>query len=114
MTTERTALHQRLTEVLGVDQALTLMSLLPAAAPATRDDLAGIEARLSARFDAVEQRLTGLEQRIDRIETRLDLHEVRFDNIHEALRQQTRNFIFATTGSMISLAILAFGAAALI
>jgi hypothetical protein len=51
---------------------------------------------------------------MDGIDHRLTNHDLRFDNVHEALRQQTRTFILATTGTMVTLSALAFGAAALI
>ena len=96
----RTALFQRLAEVLGADHASTLMMYLPHDEPVTKSDIRALETRLG--------------QRIDRIETRLNGREVRFDNLHEALRQQTRTFVFATIGAMTSLSVIAFGAAALI
>lgn len=102
MTTEtpRVALYQRLTEVLGPDHASTLMTYLPSNEPATKSDIRELGQRLS--------------QRMDRIETRLNHYDLRFDNLHEAMRQQTRTFIFATTGTMVTLSAVAFGAAALI
>ena len=76
------------------------MTYLPTDKPATKSDIRELEQRLS--------------QRMDRIETRLNHYDVRFDNIHEAMRQQTRSFILATTGMMATLSAVAFGAAALI
>ena len=152
----RTALFQRLAEVLGPDHASTLMTYLPQDEPVTKADIRALEARLVQRFERIDQRFGGIDQhfesidhrfesidhrfesidqrfesinqrfesidqrfesidqRLDRIETRLNNHELRFDSIHEALRQQTRTYMFATIGAMISLSGMAFGAAALI
>ena len=98
MTTDspRVGLYLRLTEVLGPEHASTLMTYLPTDKPATKSDIASLELRM------------------DRIEARLNHYDVRFDNIHEAMRQQTRSFILATTGMMATLSAVAFGAAALI
>ena len=141
--TPRVALFQRLNEVLGPDHASTLMTYLPTGEPATKSDIgemkaaigdvksairdlksATTELRTELKTDISELRadmksdLREMEQRLglrmDGIDTRLNNHDQRFDNVHEAMRQQTRTFIFATTGSMVTLSALAFGAAALI
>ena len=127
MTTEtpRVALYQRLTEVLGPDHASTLMTYLPTGEPATKTDvqelrsairdlrseILGSRSELKSDLREMEQRL---DLRLDRVEVRLNTHEQRFDNVHEAMRQQTRTFVLATTGSMVTLSAVAFGAAALI
>jgi len=67
----------------------------------------------AVRVDVREMDLR-LGHRIDGIDARLNNHDIRFDNIHEAMRQQTRTFVFATTGTMVTLSAIAFGAAALI
>ena len=138
MTTEtpRVALYQRLTEVLGPDHASTLMTYLPLEEPATKNDIRALESSIGGlKSDLVETRsdlksdisnfrselkadLHEMEERLasrmDGIDTRLNNHDLRFDNVHEAMRQQTRTFIFATTGTMVTLSAIAFGAAALI
>ena len=138
MTTEtpRVALYQRLTEVLGLDHASTLMTYLPLEEPATKSDIRALESaigglksdlrefRSDLKADISDLRselksdLRDMEERLaarmDGIDTRLNNHELRFDNVHEAMRQQTRTFIFANTGTMVTLSALAFGAAALI
>ena len=123
MTTEtpRVALFQRLNEVLGPDHASTLMTYLPTEQPATKSDISDLKSavrdiktdisELKADLRGTELRLS---QRMDGIDLRLTNHDLRFDNVHEALRQQTRTFILATTGTMVTLSALAFGAAALI
>ena len=74
-------------------------------------DISELRTEIKSDLHQMESRLGA---RIDGVETRLNNHEVRFDNVHEALRQQTRTFILATTGSMVALSGIAFGAAALI
>lgn len=131
MTTEtpRTALCQRLTEILGPDHASTLMTYLPTDHPAAKSDVRDLqsdvrdlkselksdihELRLELKSDIhnLEQRLG---QRMDGVEVRLNNHDLRFDSLQEAMRQQTRTFILATTGMMVTLSAVAFGAASLI
>ena len=74
-------------------------------------DISDLRAEIKSDLNQMENRLSA---RIDGVDTRLNNHEVRFDNVHEAMRQQTRTFILATTGSMVALSGIAFGAAALI
>ena len=138
MTTEtpRVALYQRLAEVLGPDHASTLMTYLPTEEPATKTDIQELKSairdlrsevlqfRSELKADISELRselksdLRDMEQRsdkrMDRVEVRLNNHDQSFDNVHEAMRQQTRTFVLATTGSMVTLSAVAFGAAALI
>ena len=116
MTTEtpRVALYQRLTEVLGPDHASTLMTYLPVGEPATKSDIKALESAIGGLKSDIHDMEERLASRMDRLETRLNNHELRFDNVHEAMRQQTRTFIFATTGTMVTLSAIAFGAAALI
>ena len=124
MTTEtpRVALFQRLNEVLGPDHASTLMIYLPTEQPATKSDITdlksvikgGVRAEISGLKTDLRETEQRLNQRMDGIDRRLMDHDLRFDNIHEAIRQQTRAFILATTATMVTLSALAFGAAALI
>lgn len=123
MTTEtpRVALFQRLNEVLGPDHASTLMIYLPTEQPATKSDITdlksvikGVRAEISGLKTDLRETEQRFNQRIDGIDRRLMDHDLRFDNIHEAIRQQTRAFILATTATMVTLSALAFGAAALI
>ena len=76
-----------------------------------KTDISELRADVKSDLRDMEQRLG---QRLDGIDTRLNNHDQRFDNVHEAIHQQTRTFIFATTGTMVTLSALAFGAAALI
>jgi c-di-GMP-binding flagellar brake protein YcgR len=76
-----------------------------------KSDISELRTELKSDLREMEQRL---RVRMDGIDTRLNNHELRFDSVHEAMRQQTRTFICATTGTMVTLSALAFGAAALI
>ncbi len=67
----RHELYRRLEEILGPDQATTLMEHLPPvgwADVATKDDLHQLEARLDTRIDGVD---TKLSSRIDALDSRL-------------------------------------------
>jgi hypothetical protein len=75
----RLELYLRLEEILGPDQANTLMEHLPPvgwADVATTDDLLQLEARLDTKIDGVESRL---DARIDGVASRLDSVEGRLD-----------------------------------
>jgi uncharacterized protein YdhG (YjbR/CyaY superfamily) len=76
-----------------------------------KTDISELRTELKSDLREMEQRLS---VRMDGVDTRLNNHDQRFDNVHEAMRQQTRTFILATTGTMVTLSALAFGAAALI
>jgi|GEM_PF-250715 predicted nuclease with TOPRIM domain len=79
------ALHRRLDDVLGTDEAATLMSqlpLTPATELLTKEDGRRFDARFTEidhRFDRVEERLDRVEERLDRVEVRLDRLEDRMD-----------------------------------
>lgn len=129
---ERDELYARLEEILGDQQAATLMEYLPpepVGGLATTahlvhmgDELGGRIDRmgneLGGRIDRMSEtlgiRLDGLEDRIGRVEHRMDRLDDRMHGFHDALRDRTRNLVLATLGSMVTLAALAFGAAALI
>ena len=55
-----------------------------------------------------------LEVRIDRLDARMDRFDDRLRDLRSAIRQQTRHFILASTGTMVVLTGVAFGAAALV
>lgn len=133
----RHELHQRLDDVLGVDEAVTLMAHLP---PTGWGDVVAREyldmalhsqdARIDTRFAQVDTRFAEVDARLDqafaRIEVRFAEMDGRFDKVegqivalrHEligvmrgeliaALAQQTRQTIFAMIGTVLSLAALA-------
>ncbi len=136
---DRNLLYARLEEVLGSEPAGILMSHISTETdPATKTDIVdlgerlgvrmdGIDTRLDAvdvrfdaidaRFDAIDTRIDRIDTRIDRIDTRIDrleAHMVRFDDkldgFHEALREQTRIYMFTMTGVMASFAAVVVAA----
>ena len=122
---DRNLLYARLEEVLGAEPAGILMKQLPPEnSLATRSDIERIDEHLrvhDARFDRLDQRIDGLDQRMGRIEARMDRIEVRMDRLDDrlhdlqgAMREQTRNYIIANAGLMISLTGIAVGAAAVL
>ena len=73
---DRTALHNKLTDVLGTKEASKLMEHLPPIRwdqLATKDDLKASEERLGARIDGTNVRLDGTNVRLD--ETNVRRHE---------------------------------------
>ncbi|CAN5730037.1 hypothetical protein BH24ACT26_BH24ACT26_17710 [soil metagenome] len=113
------ALYARLEEVIGDDHATTLMQHLPpteGSALATHSDVQALGDRLDRRGDLLKHRMDSLDQRMDKLE--LERHMERFDDrlhdFHGALREQTRTFVAVSIGSMVTVSVVAFGAATLI
>lgn len=75
----RRAMRRRLEEVLGEENATTLMEYLPPEELATKRDLEGLEQRLTLRISGVEGRLDGLEGRMGGLEGRMEGLEGRMD-----------------------------------
>lgn len=101
----RHALDQRLDEVLGADEAATLMAHLPPTGwgdVVTREYLDMTIRTQDARIDA---RFARLESQIDAVRNVL-LAATRGELV-AALAQQTRQMIFAMVGTVLSLAALA-------
>ncbi|MGH3665944.1 MAG: hypothetical protein ACRDU8_07645 [Egibacteraceae bacterium] len=115
----RQALLRRLEELLGAEHAMTLVEHLPPggwSAVATREDLAALELRLSLRLDGLDQRIDGLDQRIDGLTERIDLRTESVGDrlsarFHAELAAQTRTYMLATAGAILTTASLAFAAA---
>ncbi len=132
----REVLYARLQEVLGDEPATTLMSYLPTTMDlATIDDIramgSGIETligRLDDRMDRFEDRMDRFEDRMDRFEDRMERFEdrmdrfeetmVRFDDrlhgFNESLRDQTRNILLFTLGTMFSMVAAAVALASIL
>jgi hypothetical protein len=135
----RHELFLRLERVLGPESAETLMEMMPPvgwADVATKRDLDALEQRMDLRFELVDQRFDAVDQRFESLEQRLDQ---RFDQQFGALDQrfeasegkllaafrgellaqsnvitaQTRTLVMANFGAVLSVAVLAFGAARL-
>ena len=136
----RHELHDRLREALGERAAATLMEHLPpvgwADVATKRDldaqsvlmkrDLDALEERFGLRLEALEERVGGrIEALEERVGGRLEALQERVGGQIEALRAdirgeittaitaQTRIFIFAVIGSNLTIAGIAFAAAAL-
>jgi hypothetical protein len=118
----RHELFLRLEAALGAESAETLMELLPPvgwADVATKRDLDALEQRMDLRFELVDQRFESLEQRL---EQRFEASEQKLLAAFrgELLAQsnvitaQTRTLVMANFGAVLSVAVLAFGAARLI
>lgn len=111
----RHQLFLRLEEVLGADQAQTLMEHLPPvgwAEVATKRDLDQLAERVHLRFEALEERM---DHRFEALEERIDLRcealEHKFTAaLKSEITAQTRTVIFAVLGSVLgstSLSLLA-------
>jgi|GEM_PF-1560429 len=81
----RRAMRRRLEEVLGEENATTLMEYLPPEELATKRDLEGLEQRLTLRISGVEGRMDGLEGRMDGLEGRMDGLEGRMGGLERNL-----------------------------
>ena len=71
----RLDLYTGLTEVLGTERAETLMAALPQhdiSEVATKRDVAGLEAKIDARFDSLETRLASVETIVIGLGARMD------------------------------------------
>lgn len=127
--TDRRSLYDRLEEVLGVREAHTLMTYLPSATElATRADVDELKTEvrgLRGRFDGLEERMDirmgAIERDMDRFHDHLqgfrwDMADfnTHLNGFHQSLREQARNFALSTVGAVLTTAVIAFGAAALI
>jgi hypothetical protein len=84
----RLQLAEAAKRVLGADEGITLMELLPPvgwADVATKQDLATFEARMDARFDRIDSRFDArfdaVDARFGAVDARFDRMEARFDGI---------------------------------
>jgi hypothetical protein len=93
------ALYTRLEEVLGGENADTLMTHLPSepgAELATTLDLGALEATLDQRFDRIDQRFEKIDQRFEQLDQRLF-------SLHELLNTQYKNYSITMVGGMTAL-----------
>lgn len=93
----------------GEPATITDIQNLKSAISELNTDISELRSELRSDLREIQQ---SLNRRIDGVEARLHTHDLRFDS--ELIRQQTRTFVLATTGSMVTLSAVAFGAAALI
>jgi hypothetical protein len=113
----RHALHGRLDEVLGPDNANTLMEHLPPvgwADVATKHDLQALEGRVDLRFDKVDLRFDGIDRRLDAMDGRFDALEGRFEDrleyfrtsmsleLHQTLLSHLRIVMFGMISSVVA------------
>ena len=104
---DRHRLYGRLEEILGADEAATLMEHLPPvgwADVATKRDLDALEARLTGRFDS---KIGALEGKIGAVEGKIGAVEGK-------IGAQTRTLIFSVLGLQFSFVGLLGGMIALL
>jgi hypothetical protein len=127
---DRDSLYVRLREVLGDEQAATLMELLPPdreqlATKAdvlavktdlqeVKTDLQDVKTDLQADIAELKAEVAGLKADFADMKSSMVKFDERLWEFHGALRSQTRTFVTATVSSMIGVGGLAFAAAAFI
>lgn len=106
----RHELFLRLEQALGSESAETLMEMMPPvgwADVATKRDLDALEKRIGLRFGLVDQRFETSEQKL--------LAALRSELLAQSnvITSQTRTLVMANLGAVLSVAVLAVGAARL-
>jgi len=103
--------------VLGADEGITLMELLPPvgwADVATKQDLALLEQRVDARFDKVDARFerveSRMEARFDAIDARFEIVDGRFDTLKFEVLGTMERELRSQTWKLFALNAAAMGA----
>lgn len=111
----REALYHRLGEVIGVDNATTLMSYLPHDPPASLADvhheILSSEERVKAEFRSEIRVVSG---RMDLFDERMGRFEDRMDSFQSLLVVQARNYAISTVTTVVGTAALVLGIATII
>jgi hypothetical protein len=108
----RLQLAEAAKRILGDDEGITLMELLPPvgwADVATKQDLAALEGRIDARFDRVDARFDRVDARFDTVDARFASLDQRFElmehkvlgTMERGLRQLTWR-LFAIYGATMT------------
>lgn len=107
----RHELHRKLDEVLGPQEAATLMAHLPPvgwADVATKDDLNHLREYMDVKFQSIDLRFQSMEDRFDgrlaQLEGRL------YDRIADMSATFARTTVVAVVGSLLTLTGLVFAA----
>jgi len=114
----RHRLLQRLREILGDEEAATLMENLPPlpwSELATKADLEGLATK--ADLEVLRDDVTELDVKLRTLDGSLDLRfersEARMESlVHRTVTAQTRVLLVGLLGSVLTAAAIAFGAAA--
>jgi len=106
----RRELFLRLEQALGPESAEALMEMLPPvgwADVATKRDLDALEERMNLRFDLVDQRFEASEHKL--------MAAFRGELLAQtnAINDQVKTLIYTNVGTVVSIAVLAFGVAKL-
>jgi hypothetical protein len=100
----RHELHRKLEEILGAEEAATLMAHLPPvgwADVSTKHDLAQLREYIDLRFQSMEDRFDG---KLDKLEGRL------YERMADFAATITRTTVISVVGSVVSVGGLVFAA----